>query len=253
MLLHDNATTLRVLTCLILWLIYCSFRKSWYTKFPLGGKGIYSHPKVYYQLAFVEDFGRHLTLSFQWTAILRFTLYCRTVVPTEYHDLGSKRRYFTTVVCALYWQQGWSYSFGRRSRDLVHIKQDPSLPCPHGYIAFFPCSCSLCFKFQKMPNSFTEGLMVHNPDDINNAPPSTASVSVFPGDVPFVHLLMFPLFPIPKSPRSQDNEVYNWQNVWRHCFIGHGPPKYRPSCLVPNLHSPFVLYDDSCCWSCPSL
>ena len=38
-LLHDNATTLRGLTCLILCLIYCSFKKSWCTKLPLGGGG----------------------------------------------------------------------------------------------------------------------------------------------------------------------------------------------------------------------
>ena len=39
-MLHINAATLRGLTSFILCLIECSFRKSYCTKFPLGGGGL---------------------------------------------------------------------------------------------------------------------------------------------------------------------------------------------------------------------
>ena len=48
LLLHDNATTLRELTCLILWRIYCTFKKSLFKKFQLEKDGgLYPAPGLY--------------------------------------------------------------------------------------------------------------------------------------------------------------------------------------------------------------
>ena len=61
LLLHDNASTLRGLTCLILWLIYCSFQEIIVYNIPPGGRGVYSQPKVYYGIP--------------WTFLLTFSAF----------------------------------------------------------------------------------------------------------------------------------------------------------------------------------
>ena len=91
-----------------------------------------------------------------------------------------------------FWQKiSWFTSHKTRLFQLEHL-----FP-----VVLFPCPYSLCSKCPMMPNSFTEGLMDPNLDYINIAPHEHCICVLVLRRYTFDHLLMFPMFPVPKFPR----------------------------------------------------